>query len=396
MRKKVYLMIIMTGFLINGTLDAQWIKEICPTKKNLNSISFSDKSTGWIVGNDGIILCKINNTWKLYPCSTDKDLYSVSMISESEGWAVGEDGEIIHFDGKNWENSISPTKHDLYSVSFADPENGIAVGANGIILNYDRGQWKLVKRKMKGNLFASVSSKNSSWVAGGLEGVNVPILQIQENGKGVINSFKPHATISGITMISPDNIWAVGSPSTIMHFNGQQWEKTGLKINYPSLNSVFFSDLNNGIAVGYEGTVLTFAGNSWMMEKTPAIETLNGSSIAGGYFYAVGNRGTIITRKIKTNNDQALISENVSGELEIFPNPCDGFLNIVIPDNNEYTDCSISINNSVGQKIYQKVLKAGYANLPFQIGTKRFTNGLYFINVTIGAKRITSRFIVEH
>src|SRR5664280_3833936 len=86
-------------------------------------------------------------------------------------------------------------------------------------------------------------------------------IQNDQSGK-VANSIKLPATITGLAMINPEEGWAVGSPSIIMHFDGNNWNKADLDFSYPSLRSVFFSNGNNGITAGYSGTVLIYSGGN--------------------------------------------------------------------------------------------------------------------------------------
>lgn len=397
MNKNFYLFLIFGSFLSIGTVRGQWITEQCPTRYNLKAVFFTGANSGWIVGDNGTILYKTGSLWRAYQKSTINDLNGIYMINEEDGWAVGRKGTILHFDGKKWDNIESPTKNNLYSVSFSDPENGVAVGENGVIITYENRSWKLGERKTPGNLYTISVNNDAAWIGGGLECVNIPLMKIQNiNGEKVTSSFKQFATITGISMINPENGWAVGSPSTIIHFDGQKWNKSYLDFSYPSLRSVFFSDINNGISVGYGGTILIYTGSNWTMEKASTIRNLNGTSIIGNCYYAVGDSGTIITKKMDANialsSNPKLKSENIV----LFPNPCDELINIVIPGVNDFSTFLISITNTNGQIILQKELKFIDSNYPYPIVTNNFKNGIYILSAIVNGRAMTGKFVIKH
>jgi photosystem II stability/assembly factor-like uncharacterized protein len=397
MSKNFYLFLIFAGFLSLGTVRAQWVAEQCPSKNNLNAIFFISGKSGWIAGDYGTILYKSENIWRAYQKPTTNNLNGIFMINEKDGWAVGGKGTIIHFNGKIWNIVESPTKNNLYSVSFSDPENGIAVGQNGVIIVYENRSWKLVERKIRGNLYAISFNNDVAWIGGGLECVNVPIMKLENiSGKEFTNSAKLFATITGITMINSNNGWAVGSPSTIMQFNGQQWNKSDLDFSYPSLRSVFFSDINNGISAGYSGTILIYFGSKWTIEKASTSRNLNGTAIIGSYYYVVGDSGTIIMKKMGTNNDLISNPKFKLDEIGIYPNPASELINIVIPGENDYSTFFISITSITGQKVLQKELEFSDVNYPYPLVTRDFKNGIYILKTIVNGKAATGRFVIKH
>jgi photosystem II stability/assembly factor-like uncharacterized protein len=399
MNKKLCLILVSICFLSIGSVSAQWIVEQSPSGDNLKAITFTGNNTGWIVGDNGTILSKKENQWRNYQTPTTNNLNGIFMINEREGWAVGDRGTIIHFNGKSWENIESPVKNNLYSVSFNDAENGIAVGANGVILKYENRRWKSVGRKIQGNLYTTSLNSDAIWIGGGLECVNFPLMKIQNDQSGkVANSIKLPATITGLAMINPQEGWAVGSPSTIMHFDGNNWNKADLDFSYPSLRSVFFSNGNNGITAGYSGTVLIYSGGNWTFEKTTTSNNLNGTSIAGNSYYAVGDKGTIITKQMDPVNYSVLRAnpQNKLFNLEIFPNPSDEIINFSLPLDNNFSTFTASVSSNSGQVLFQNEFQSGNGGLPYQIATRYLSNGLYILKVNLGTKTYSSKFIIKH
>jgi photosystem II stability/assembly factor-like uncharacterized protein len=397
MNRKICFFLISICVLSSVNLRAQWVTEQCPSENNLKAIAFTGNNTGWIVGDNGTILCRSENQWKNYQNPTKNNLNSIFMIDEKEGWAVGDKGTIVQFTGKVWDNVESPVENNLYSVSFSDPENGIAVGANGVILKYENRRWIKLNQKVLGNLYTTALNEDVTWIGGGLECVSVPIMKIQNDQSGkVTNSVKLSATITGLAMINPKEGWAVGSPSTMMHFNGSRWNKADLDFRYPSLRSVFFSDKDNGISSGYGGTVLIYKRGTWTIEKTSTTLNLNGAFITGNSYYAVGDKGLIITKKIDPSKDLKANDKTKLFNISIYPNPSDGMINFIMPVENDSPDFITSVSNSEGQVIFQKEFQSGNGNLPYQIITDSFSNGIYVLKVIQGNKKYISKFIIEH
>jgi photosystem II stability/assembly factor-like uncharacterized protein len=398
MSAKKYLILLLAGILSLEAGQAQWNIEKCPTKNNLNAISFIENNSGWIVGDRGTILYLNGGEWKESQKLTTEDLNSIFMINKNNGWAVGSNGTIVKFNGNNWELYGSPTRNNLLSVSFKDSENGIAVGDFGTILIFKNGCWNLLESEVRGSLFSVFYKKDETWIGGGLECVNVPIFKMEINNskKIIINPYDPYASIKSIMFLNPDNGWAVGSPSTILHFNGQQWGKDNATDDYSSLNSVFFSDENNGISVGYGGTVLIYSDNFWIKEKHTTTQNLNGATIINNKYFAVGDSGTIIQRNLTSNNILTDIHYNNPVEIQVFPNPCDEYLNVVIPYENDDMTVVISVSNISGEIIMQKELKLGKRNLNYPVFTGDLKNGLYIIKANIKNKITSNKFIIRH
>jgi photosystem II stability/assembly factor-like uncharacterized protein len=83
-------------FVVNGVF-AQWVLQNSGTKNKLNSVSFTDSTTGYIVGNEGIILKTENGggTWSPLNSGTSNSLLSVCFSDPATGYVVGSNGTIL-------------------------------------------------------------------------------------------------------------------------------------------------------------------------------------------------------------------------------------------------------------------------------------------------------------
>lgn len=396
MRMRAYIILIFTAFVSCEVINAQWTTQHCPTKNNLNAVFFKNINSGWVAGDSGTIVRKSLNGWVGQEIPTRENLNSIFMVEVNDGWAVGAHGTILHYNGTSWQIYDSPTRNNLYSVSFKDSRNGIAVGESGTILSYENGVWRLIGSGTRGRLFASSYIKDNIWVGGGLECVKVPVMKIGLNNKEkpVIKSFDSNASISSLIFLSPGNGWAVGSPHTINHFDGAQWDRIDINEDYPALASVFFSDENNGISVGYEGTILIYKDGRWTKEASLSKKDLRGCYISGNDFYAVGKSGTILIRSMAQSRVKNLNDRNTEEKIRLYPDPCDGILNIIMPAEISAAKVRFSVSNATGQVLKQKVYPG--SNISYSLVTSDLKEGFYYLKVEEGSNISSIKFVVRH
>ena len=394
MNIRIIILILLALSTDHGIVRAQWISEKCPTTNDLNAICFSDSNSAWIVGNKGTILRRSGNYWIELKKTTQKDLHSVFMIDKNNGWAVGEKGTILYYNGFDWKVSESPTDKDLYSVTFNELQSGIAVGENGTIIIYEDGKWNLVEKDTHANLRTAAIVNDEILIGGGLEYAGVPIMQMHNNESALKSLFDPNAEISSMVFTNGDYGWAVGSAGAIVHFDGMNWYKPENKFNIPTLRSVFFSDTFNGICAGLNGTILTFSDNIWIKENTSLTTDLNGCSIFGNTYYAIGDSGTILTKKLQKDiNALPLLVKNFDG-VELYPNPCHDVLNINIKMPFDCHSVIISITSEDGQTLFHKPFNPEKGNLSCSINTSSFKSGFYLLNVGGTSYSNTKKFLV--
>ena len=398
MNKYLIFFLISSLQLSHGIVEAQWKLEKSPTGDNLNAISFTAGSTGWIVGNRGTILSRTDKEWVEIQKPTTENLRSIYMLDKTNGWAVGDNGTIIHYDGTNWKSYPCPTAKDLLSVFFKDPDNGIAVGELGTILIYHRGLWSVMKNNIKGDLFTGFFNNDDVWIGGGLECIDFAIRKMSY-GSGVmspVTDYKSMGAINSICLLSPDNGWAVGSPGILLHFDGIQWEKAVINDEISSLRSVFFSDEKKGISAGYGGTLLVYSADKWTREKSGTTRNLNGTAITGNTYYAVGDAGTIISGNPGNKDITGNNTEEMTEKIEAYPNPCDEIISFKIPGENLFPKMKVSVTNSNGQVFLQKEYSNLDGNQENQIFTSGLKNGLYFLQADTGSELFKTKIIVLH
>lgn len=400
MIKRVFLFLIITLFFQSEKIFAQWIVEQSPLRSNLNSISLSNKNSGWIVGDNGSILYKVKNYWIDYShdMSLEEDLNCVFMTDKDNGWIVGSRGIILHFNGGNWNRVSSPTRKDLYAVSFSDPDHGIAVGSKGTILIYENSSWSLVEKEIRADLLTVSAGNNFSFLAGGLECVTVPIIKMLNDGKNTIeNCLYNLISVNGVARSGEDEIWAVGTRGAILHFDGDEWIRNLPDNNMPTLNHISFTGDKNGICVGYSGTILLYSGQGWTKQNSGISSNLNGSAIFENGYYAVGDSGTIVSWNLIQDSLSPSGKKLPHLQIEAYPNPSDAVLSVIVPDEDSFSPRIITLSNVFGQVVYTQEIVQGNIERPYRVNTSFLNNGLYVIRAKASDGKVAvGKVIIQH
>lgn len=377
----LFLILTFTGLSLNA--QEAWKVEDCDVSEDLNAIHFFNNDTGWIVGNNGIMLYKSGEKWLVYPKITNEDLYSVFLTGKESGWAVGSKGTILKLEGRNWDNVTSPTRATLYDISFLDSSHGRAVGANGTILTFETGIWSKSKNNTKGILHAVSYGKDFNLISGGMEYGSVPISKYQIDEPEAFYTYDPgYYFIKDIAVLPDGQAWAVGTAGIFLHFNGIEWIRSGSHENVPTLNSISFYDFTDGIAVGFGGILLRYQEGEWDKEDSPSSVTLNGSAVSGRTYYAVGNNGTILTKSRVPYMDESLTgTSQILLKVDSYPNPASDYIDIVLPETNAINASDLSILNADGKVLLKMSIEPGTAGSTVRINTSSMSNGMYLIHL---------------
>ena len=107
----------------------------------LEDIYFVNATTGWAVGENGVIFATTDGeTWKALSSGSEEKLRSVRFIDTETGWAVGGDmgvNVILHTTdgGQNWADQSSG-KLFAYDIFSLDDNHIWLTGQNAIIMKY--------------------------------------------------------------------------------------------------------------------------------------------------------------------------------------------------------------------------------------------------------------------
>ena len=193
------------------------------------------------------------NSWTLLMSDFDqmKTVNKVQMIDDLYGFLVGNKGKIMKTTdgGLTWKHVDNDRRPNLWSVWFTDSNNGVAVGDS---LTSPAGY-------ADAKVFTTIDGGNN-WIS-----------------KQII----PNATLLGVHFPTKSTGYAVGFNGSNAIYtktinNGLSWT-SGVINNFKGrLWSVFFTDANNGIAVGDSGMVMKTmdGGNNWARKKISTTSNL--------------------------------------------------------------------------------------------------------------------------
>jgi hypothetical protein len=288
-------------------------------------------------------------TWTVTPGAntvpSDARLNAVSARTGQDAWAVGiykgpneHDGGVMlaeRWNGSVWTQTPTPNvqffDENLLAVSAASGSDVWATGStnqtgfkstNPITAHFDGTTWTIVSTPAttggsKSILDGVVNFGGGNvWAVGRGRNAHALIEHLTPNGWTIVPSPDPvlksgssfaSSTLTGISAISPSDIWAVGTYSVVTgtvsdsftlveHYNGSTWSIVASPNPAPrhplngarqTLNAVRMVSSTDGWAVGNTfdtasgsfqpngGLILHWNGLSWSVDSTPVIASMN-------------------------------------------------------------------------------------------------------------------------
>ena len=327
------------GYAVSGTIG--WARTIITTTNGgstwtekyygwesdgLLSVYVNSIGKGWAVGIAGSIFITENdgNSWVQILSGSRStiwsgdDIYSVFFINENVGWALGQresggsSGEVIlktTNGGKIWETKFFLGNGGLLSrgsVYFINEYFGwIVCNGGGLCRTMDGGENWIWVSSIYDCSSVFFINQDTGWVAKETYNIYDDAIFKTTDG-GITWAGKSNKSSSSVFFSDINNGWAVGPGGNILKSTdgGEAWlTKTSGTTN--DLNYVRFFDSNLGMCVGNAGTVLlsTDGGENWISqnvstsEKLTAVEFTNSTTI-----WITGHNGTILNTTDLGNN----------------------------------------------------------------------------------------------
>jgi hypothetical protein len=239
--------------LIEHWDGSKWSIVTSPTLTNsaiLDAVTAISATDIWAVGNQaGINLIEHYNgtSWSIVtsPTGTHQGILGVSGSSSSDVWAVGMAGryagvQTLHWNGTAWSSVTAPSptnQSDLLAVSARTTSDAWGVGLNNdgttLIEHWNGTAWSVVTSPSLGsgnggqlNGVVALAS-NNAWAVGteSTSAGSSPLIEHWDGTKWSIFS-SPSETgqsMSGVTAVDANDIWAAGGTGLIEKFNGTSW-----------------------------------------------------------------------------------------------------------------------------------------------------------------------------
>lgn len=351
------------------------------------SLHFTNDSSGWVVGDSGVIghWMPNGNEWVDQSSGTDKRLHSVHFPVEDTGWAVGDSGTILHTmdGGTNWTSQSSGDSSTLRSVYFPRIDTGWAVGDSGTILYTSDGgtNWN---SQTSGTSIGLNSVQFSDASLGWIVGDTGVVLRTTDGG----NNWSIHPTVADtlhdVSFLNDTLGWTTGVGGGIAHTEdgGMTWS---LQEDTNSWAGTYFSiqmlDTATGWAFGNSNIGKLYDPNSGVSLWSPVVS--NSFLWTRSHHFFTVDTGWVAsgtTLEFYTNADSLEYSgveerDEVKMEMKVHPNPTSGQIHIEL--GRTFKKARITIRDLRGRTVKNEHIK----------NTSKFRTaiegepGLYFVEL---------------
>jgi hypothetical protein len=228
-------------------------------------------------------------------------------------------GALLHFDGMQWSEITGPSvsaaagdtlilwqsvwglsARDIYLVGAA-----YGTGFTPLVAHFDGQAWSLFALPVttaREPLDIWGTSPQNLYVVGVLHGAPDPKnandqgLILHYNGSGWDETIRPEMGVhlKAVWGASADNIYVVGDPGVVAHWDGGTW-KDEPRLITTALHEIWGTSSDNVYAVAARGHILRFDGTQWSEMSRPTDHDLFGIwGSASDDAWVVGNDGVIL------------------------------------------------------------------------------------------------------
>lgn len=411
--KKLFTILLM---LIALSTSAQWVQQYQTVLySHPSDVKFVDRNTGWVSGNQGIVLKTTNGgqNWNGQNTGiTNKILKSICAVNSNVVYIVGYFETILKSTngGNNWtiiKNGPYGTGHSYEGVYFINENTGWICGSGSLIFKTTNGGvsfdsvnipvgylFDIYFRNENEGLVCGEAATMYKTTNGGSNWQEIPMVP---NGLPLSNLYR-------MTFVNSNTGYTQGIYTTKVFKTtnfGSSWDSIASVQGAGDTYTIFFPNEMTGWCAGSDGQIFktTNGGYNWQEEVLPPIST---SYFAGLWFYndsvgwAVGGNMKILNT---TNGGATFIAnepEIVAGFklYQNYPNPFNA--NTIINfDIIKQRDYKLEIFNSLGQVIEKhnySSLKMGNHKISFN-GSK-LSSGIYYYRLTGNNNSITKSMVL--
>ena len=227
-------------------------------------------------------------------------LNALQMVSASSGWAVGDGGVILHWNGAKWNAVESPTDADLDGVAFSTSVSGWATSKDGVILRYALGEWWEYSSMAPSPRQITIDPEGEDgWILGSWQRGDI-VLRWDGKDWVTFRGDGPDGEVLALDSPAVGEAWAAGwlpgrsRAGMIWHWDGERWAREIEKIPIP-LQAASFLNGNDAWGVGEDGLMAHWDGTEWMAADSPTGQTLNAVAILStDDGWAAGEGGQIL------------------------------------------------------------------------------------------------------
>jgi photosystem II stability/assembly factor-like uncharacterized protein len=303
---------------------------LTPFQVTLKRIGFSDSGIGWAVGAEGTILRYDGNAWSRIGVPISLDFSGLFIDGEDIPWVTGAGGVIGRVTADGWQLDTQPyVDVDLTAIDMPGaPAADWAVGSwplqptDGVIFWQHTTQlWHPHLTSDAPPLFDVDGLPNDeAWAVGQDFRVDDPteagVVWRYKDGTWTTAGYPGVAALFAVDAVAPDDVWAAGQEGSLVHFDGNAWQKASGVQDNVHLYGLHLRTSNDGWAVGeqlelegsprYTAVALHYNGATWQATTVPGEaweESIDSTRrarllavhvLAENDVWAVGNRGAIL------------------------------------------------------------------------------------------------------
>ena len=171
--------------------------------------------------------CSVDRWCWAHPLPQGNTLQGVWGAADGTLVAVGDAGTVLRFDGVNWTRQATTSTNALRAVWGASPSAIYAVGNGGEVLHYNGDRWTAEQ--------VAQAALRSIWGVGADQGQALRLFAVGDEG-GVYRyvegrwradpaAYLAGSRLYGVWAPSADEAYAVGQNGTLLRFNGQSWSR---------------------------------------------------------------------------------------------------------------------------------------------------------------------------
>lgn len=228
-------------------------------------------------------------SWTTIPAPAGVALRGLWAVSATEVWTGSTNGQLYRYDGTTLSQVASPTAEAIWGFIGFAPNDIYAATGGSTILHYDGATWSLVGSlpTMQVSMLAGTSPTNLF-----LAGYNGVDQVYHFDGTAWRGYGAPMAHLTDIWGNSANNVYAVGSAGTILHYDGATWrpEPSGSAGQFLGV----WGNATDVWAVGNHGTSAFRRTNGvWSASSRQTARIMRGVWGSSSFVWAVGDSGTI-------------------------------------------------------------------------------------------------------
>jgi len=245
----------------------KWTEMVEDAGTRLNQLWASAPDDIYAVGgfnSDALILHYDGHAWTPVLADTSWELTSIWGRSASDVYAAGW-GRVLHYDGSSWTQVASPPERPIFEGLFGTQDEIWLAADSGIVqLKNDQVSFAL-RWPMEWSVEAMSGCPGAEPFAVGFasQGGTKSLILRRQAGDWQPMSTSATSFLSGVWCIAPDDVYAVGENSTVLHYDGADWNSVALPTSPGMLGGVWGAAADEVFIVGEGGAVLRGAGDQW-------------------------------------------------------------------------------------------------------------------------------------